>query len=395
MRYEGESLALVLFNIGAFREADLSESALSRMDLQLQCIERLGFDLILRICYDTEGKGMVREPSLFSQVKKHVLQLSPLLLSHAEHIFVFQGLLVGNWGEMHGSKFLFPDKVRELAKTFLEATGAQIPLAVRKPSQYRMAFAKGEERPRIGFFNDGMLGSQTHLGTFAAMPQENAPWQEPWSMEEECKFMEPHLLEVPYGGEVVSGPEKLSPEQTIEELRMLHVSYLNSMHDRQLLDLWKETPYQDGSLYEYISERLGYRFLVREVKVTCKKELRISVKIENDGFGMLYDEAFVEISAKREGAEKTTLGALEGSLKGLRGGESRILTGSFELSGNELSGSGLSGSELSALEAGRPEKEASPKGLQLFARIIRKRDHKTLYFSQASEDGALLLGSLR
>jgi len=375
VRYAGESLALVLLNIGAYREMDLDEGALKRMDECLARFEKLGFDLILRICYDTEGKGMVREPSLFSQVKKHVMQLAPILLSHAEHVFVYQGLLVGNWGEMHGSKFLLPEKVKELTETFLEATKGRIPLAVRKPAQARMAYAEGAERSHVGFFNDGMLGSKTHLGTFALPSTGRGAWQEPWSPEEELKFMKPFLAEVPYGGEVVAGQAELSAEQTVEVLRSLQVSYLNAIHDESVLSAWKETPYQDGTLWEYVSAHLGYRLLAKRVSVSLQKGLKVSLEVQNGGFGALYEDVGVEISLGRKGQERTVLGMPEGSLKGLQSGECRTLFGSFAFD---------------------PKDYGSANGtLSLYARLLRKRDGQCFYFSQASEDGSLLLGNLR
>ena len=375
VRYAGESLALVLLNIGAYREMDLDEGALARMDECLARFEKLGFDLILRICYDTEGKGMVREPSLFSQVKKHIMQLAPLLLSHAAHIFVYQGLLVGNWGEMHGSKFLLPEKVKELTETFLEATKGRIPLAVRKPAQARMAFAEGAERPHLGFFNDGMLGSETHLGTFALPSTGRGAWQEPWSPEEEIKFMKPFLAKVPYGGEVVAGQAELTAEQTVEALRSLQVSYLNAIHDESVLSAWKETPYQDGTLWEYVSSHLGYRLLAKRVSVSSQKGLKVSLEVVNDGFGAFYEDAGVEISLGRKDQGKTPLGMLEGSLQGLQSGECRKLSGSFALDPKNCGN-----------EYGAPI---------IYARILRKRDGQCIYFSQVSEDGSLLLGNLR
>ena len=54
------------------------------------------------------------------------------------HIFVFQGMLIGNWGEMHTSRFLAPTKLKELWKILQEELKQEVFYAVRKPSQWRL-----------------------------------------------------------------------------------------------------------------------------------------------------------------------------------------------------------------------------------------------------------------
>ena len=377
VRYPGESLALVLFNVGAYKDRDLDEAALRRMDEMLERFEALDFAIILRICYDTEGKGMVREPSLFSQVKKHIAQLAPLLLKHEEHIFVYQGLLVGSWGEMHESRYVLPGPLKELTETFLRETQERIPLAVRKPVQYRIAFTEGEKRHRMGFFNDGMLGSETHVGTFAPKAAGRRSWQEPWSPEEECGFMAPFLKDVPYGGEVLMAAEPLTPQETISTLRKLQVSYLNSTHDAGLLSAWRETPYENGTLYDYVGERLGYRFLVKRVEVKHGKMTEIALEIGNEGFGHCMEDAVVEIFCQPKGdsAGRRTLGQFDENLRELAGGNAVLMKRRFP-------------------NAFAPENKA-PDAVELYARILRKRDGAVLRFAQKSRDGALLLGTLR
>ena len=378
VRYAGESLALVLFNVGAYKEEDLSSQILERMDGILQRFEQLGFDLILRICYDTEGKGMVREPSLFSLVKKHVTQIAPLLKRHAEFIYVYQGLLIGSWGEMHDSKFLSSQCLRELTELFLRETEGKVRLAVRKPVQYRLAFQEGEQRDAVGFFNDGLLGSPSHLGTFGSEMAGKAAWKEAWSPEEEARFMAPFTARVPYGGEVIDATVPLSPEQVADELRRLGTCYLNSTHDAALLTKWKETPCGGQSLYDYVGRRLGYRFDLPEADCKVKKDdLRMKLKIENQGFGTLYDDADVWVFAKQSGqtSDFVKLGKLEGRLRGMPAGSQAEFRGTFS----------------KECTAGLEKGEA----LFLYAGILRRRDGKPIYFARESQDGYLLLGTLK
>ena len=97
---------LVRFDIGAFRGMSLSEEALEYADEILKCFHSRGKEIILRVLYDTQGKGMEREPTLFSIVLTHMRQLGAVVRAYESDILITQGLFIGNWGEMHGSKFL-------------------------------------------------------------------------------------------------------------------------------------------------------------------------------------------------------------------------------------------------------------------------------------------------
>ncbi|MBP5282894.1 MAG: DUF4874 domain-containing protein [Lachnospiraceae bacterium] len=374
VRYENETLALVLFDISAFRDQDLTEEALMRMSQIMKSFEKLGLDLILRICYDTEGKGMVREPSLFSQVKKHVAQIAEILLEHESSIAVYQGLLIGNWGEMHGSKYLRPDCLKELSEEFLAMTKGRIPLAFRRPVQYRIAFPESYKPQQIGFFNDGMLGSETHLGTFGPETEGRAAWQEPWGVRQELLFLEPFSQEVPYGGEALMPPKDLEAEEYVRTLSELHVSYLNCTYDATLMEKWKQINKDGHSLYDYIGEHLGYRFLVKQVRAKKgSRSLDVSLEIANEGFGCLCEDAVVQImTGKGDGAD-TVLGTLDGSLKAFQGKETRTLKGSFPMDG--------------ILSQGNTA--------QIYARILRCRDERLIRFAQKDINGCLMLGELR
>ena len=87
---------------------------------------------------------MENEPSSIKIVKSHMKQLGSIICEHTSEkeslpgkILVHQGLFVGSWGEMHGSKFLSEARMKELSDTFLEATKGSCPIAVRKPVQLK------------------------------------------------------------------------------------------------------------------------------------------------------------------------------------------------------------------------------------------------------------------
>ena len=378
VRYEGECLALVLMDIVAFRDRELDFSALNEMRSILSAFRDLGFQMIVRICYDTEGKGMVREPSLFSLVKKHFSQVISVLKEFEEDIYVYQGLLVGNWGEMHESKFLSPKCLQELITLFRQETDGRIPLSIRKPVQLRCAFSENALSQgaggKIGFFNDGILGSQTHLGTFGPETAGKCGWGEMWGTEEEILFMKPFVDEVPYGGEVLFPTEPLKPEQVVKILSKLRVSYLNSTHEERMLTEWKKTSYEGKTLYEYVEEHLGYLLRVRSVGMKLGKRWDCTVEVFNDGFGVLYEEAEVLLWMRQEGQTPILLGRMEGTLRGITGGESRMLRLAFD----------------------RPScsEKSQHYRLEFLLSIRRMCDQKQIFFAQKSEEAGILLGTV-
>ena len=313
-RCDGEdSLALVLIDLGAYKDRDLDETALANVEMILHFFADRDFDLILRFTYDHEGSALEREPFFFSHVTAHVNQLGPLLTEYAPHIFVYQGLLVGNWGEMHTSRFLDIKKLKHLALLLNGYLGNEVYMAVRRPSYWRSMHPQfcGKDSYKgvfMGLFDDAIFGSDTHLGTFGVSKKGETGWESAWSLEEEIAFEERLGNYVPQGGEALDEKgtaESRTLAETVERLRRMHVSYLNRVHDTRLLEHWKKLvwkdkgPYLGMSGYDYIGRHMGYRFCVRGVSVQFsqgQEEVCVfKVVIENTGFARCYHETTVRL----------------------------------------------------------------------------------------------------
>ncbi len=304
-------LALVFLDIGAYRDRDLDPQALSNIRAILKYFAERPMDMILRIAYDHLGKAQEREPFFFQQVLGHLDQLGPVLSEFAGHIFVYQGALVGNWGEMHTSRFLSTDNLEQISSALVGFLGQQSFLAVRRPMYWRALhpmYCQSREYSgtRMGLFDDAIFGSATHLGTFGVKPEVEMGWDDPWLPEEEIAFEEKLCQYVPQGGEVVYAQEtagSLTFQETVECLRRMRLTYLNRVHDERLLNRWKEMPSRGNgpwagvSAYDYIGRHLGYRFVVKSVSVKFEKMEDIACKweisIENTGFARCYQEAEV------------------------------------------------------------------------------------------------------
>ncbi|MDE7269273.1 MAG: DUF4832 domain-containing protein [Acetatifactor sp.] len=298
-----QTLALVFFDIGFYRDMDLDSDCLRRMRAVLHFFADNRKDIILRVAYDHQGRALELEPFTFERVLRHMEQIGEVLAEFPHEILVWQGLLVGNWGEMHTSRFLSREKLGQLLEILYHGKSPHTFAAVRRPVYYRML--QGDKVGGMGLFDDGMFGSGSNLGTFGTYTREAAGWGEAWSREEELAFEEEMCRRVPNGGEAVYGEdytEGLSGERMVSDLRRMHIAYLNSRHDIRILDMWKKCPFQGQgpwagrSLYDYIGAHMGYRFRVREVQMSPARGARrgmyrVELVIENCGFGNLCQEA--------------------------------------------------------------------------------------------------------
>lgn len=295
-----ESLVLLIIDIGFYKDREIPAEGIEKMQ---RLIDSFGEDrsIILRVTYDHEGRAYQKEPDSFLIVKRHLEQVGEFVRQNKERLFVYQGLLVGNWGEMHSSRYISSDRLKVLADLMQKKMNGieHMPLAVRCPYQWRRFHDKKEQSDAgMSLFDDAIFGSETDMGTFGKEYAQEKEWEQPWEREAELKFIEKCCDRLPFGGEAVFGDgyvKKLSQEALVEQLRKMQLSYLNCQHDLKILDYWKQEEctipgvFKGKSMYDYIGAHLGYRFVVCDVK----KKLggRIAFYVENRGFANLCLEA--------------------------------------------------------------------------------------------------------
>lgn len=370
-----EQLVLALMDLGKFRACRLPESALARVGQILEFFQQQGKDVILRFTYDTGGKGMEREPCSISLIKDHMNQVGPIIEQYAESILTLQGVFVGSWGEMHDSKFLSRSNMAELVNTMYQAVKGSCYMAVRTPSQWRSIISDSILHPavqqRLGLFNDGMFGSLTDLGAYGNdCRQDELGWQEV------------HMRCRPNGGEALQGEFLMGYKNAALEMGRMHISYLNSVHQKELLQHWKgelvseQGCWQGISGYEYIGRHLGYRFVVRRAKLVkgLRRKMRLQITVENRGFAEMCQEADCFLMIEHQ----------DGSM------EKRLIT----TDARQWESGGTT-----TVEAELPE-QTPREGVRLFLKLQRKKDGRSIFFGNRpadslAADGAVLLGEYR
>lgn len=359
-----EQLVLVRLDIGACRSCEMPGEALGTVARIFSLFQDCQKQMIVRVTYDSEGRGMEREPGDICLVKRHMEQLGEIFRKFAADILVLQGIFVGSWGEMHHSKFLTVPCMSELMNSLYRAAGGQCLLSVRTPEQWRgiMEYAGTERelKKRTGLFNDGLFGSSTDLGTYRE-----------GSRQEELEWQDGFVKAVPNGGEAIAGECLIGCREAAREMEKMHLSYLNSSYQQRQLDYWKKEYvrkpgcWRGMSGYEYIGRHLGSRFVVCDVK---QSEKCLEIVIENRGFSEFHEPAeYVLITEDREG--ETVCGLMDADMAEQRG-RKRILCMPL------------------------PDRGAAGES-KVFLQMRRKRDGRILRLANKGAADRVLLGTFK
>ncbi len=313
----GERLVQLQINLRNYADAPISAPALEQLDRILDAWSRTGYSVILRILYDWNGNAMEAEPDRIEQIACHMEQTAAVYNRYADTIYIIHGLSTGNTGEMHHTNYGSPEDMQFLCTKLADAAAPSIYLSVRTPGQWRsitgadshQKLSASPENPfsgRLGLFNDGMLGSVSDTGTYTDRTRK-----------EELAFQNELCRTVPNGGEAIIDNPYSDLENAVGDLRTMHVSYLNSVHDPAVIDKWKNSVYRGGDVYDgvsgydYIRDHLGYRYVIRSsrlAKSSAGRGLALALSIENVGFSASYRRfSFLLTMVSRETGEYFTL----------------------------------------------------------------------------------------
>ena len=337
-------LSLVEINLCDYTRKTLTEAALKNISGLFDALRKLQCRFIVRFLYDMEGKNMETEPTKRSLIETHMCQLGGIINEHKEMIYTLQGLFIGNWGEMNGSRYTDTEHLQALFNTLASVTEDDVLLSVRIPMQWRQCTGTDTVRPgtvtaRLGLFNDGMMGNEFDLGSYGEARREDAGLTGKWCRRDELEFQDQLCRYVPNGGEVVYDTEYNDFEAAVANLAKMHVSYLNLDYDRKALDKWAAHTVRDGSVWDgmdgltYIERHLGCRLVADSARIKYAffpNELSLSITMRNVGFSPLYREIHVE--AVFAGADGEVSMPLDGDLQTICNGEEVELSGKLSLS---------------------------------------------------------------
>ncbi|MDE5854730.1 MAG: DUF4832 domain-containing protein [Ruminococcus sp.] len=311
---------------------DLDNAFFSSWDKTLQNCRDNGCMVALRFRYDANGRDNP-EPASFEQVLHHIEQIknSGLLEKYSDIIAYVESGFVGKWGEQHGGKYTSVQYKARLLEAMLQTVPAPIPVTVRTPDIFaewagikRADLADTElinnlteseytsdiqaNKNRIGLYDDGYMGSNSDLGTYA-------------NRDVETDWLHNQTFTSYFGGEF-SGNLSFAqqydtylPENSIPEMYKTHLSYINS----NIFQLYKDytfsenydtvdadnSAYYGQTVYQFIRDHLGYRFVLRKSELTSQTiqggEAEVNFEIENTGFSGVIPDVQSYVILEKDG----------------------------------------------------------------------------------------------
>lgn len=347
-----DSLALLEINLKEYRTTEIGENGLAQLN-DILCAwsqSPSNTKLILRFLYDWDGLALATEPESRELILTHMDQVSSIVNQYCNSVYLMQGIFIGSWGEMHHSRFMDAVSVNTLIQHLHKIIDPSIYLSVRTPAQWRMinnvydlpkkfpAFGTDDSlMGRLGLFNDGILGSESDLGTYGNTARKDASSPSyQGTRTEELEFQNQLCKYVPNGGEVIFNNQLSDLETSVSALYTMHVSYLNADYDNRVLEKWKKTVWTkkdsfygcDG--YSYVKAHLGYRYLIRTCKI--KKtgflfpELTLSLTLQNEGFSNTLKPFQTSILLKNIETGKSACVSLNADLRKLGSGQKKTFT---------------------------------------------------------------------
>ena len=296
------NLTMIQINLQNYRDKEISSKGLQNLEALFAALQDLDKQLIVRFLYDWNGENEIYEPESIETILRHMEQTEDVLRKYKHKIYVMQGLFIGNWGEMNGTRYTSPEDLRRLADKLSSITDESTFLSVRMPAQWRTITKQYQAVPkeesiavRFGLFNDGIMGSDNDCGTYGPLGWGKKDLFSFWGREEELQFQNILCRYVPNGGEVIIDNPLNDFESAVENLAKMHISYLNRDYDRNVLNKWAETIIEDGVYagmdgLTYIERHLGYRILIHDVRTTYdfwQDTLSVDVNRQNVGFAPL------------------------------------------------------------------------------------------------------------
>ncbi len=306
LREQGVSVIQIKSDLHEFLRAPISEKKLDEIRGAFEQAKKNGLQVIFRAAYDFTGKASC-EPESLRIITGHIAQLKDIFHQYEGILYTVQAGFLGPWGEWHSS--LYGDVPSlEARKAVLFALMEAVPesrtIQVRRPMFIRDIFEteeggnviteetaySGSYLSRTGYHDDSLLSTDNEYGTYTDAA---------YSRAQELEWLDNHDQYVTFSGETCYYGENSDPENAVKELGMLHAQTVHLDYLPEVIRKWKNTSYNGVSAFDYITARLGYRFVLDGAKVSTTVlkggVLRLNLQIRNDGFANLANARDLEI----------------------------------------------------------------------------------------------------
>ena len=259
----GHRLVYARIDLEPYRDTDLPQALIKKLDAAFGATRRAGIKLIVRATYNyPRGETQYRDAQDASlpRVLGHIAQLAPMLRRNADVIAYVQAGLIGAWGEWHASSngLTEPGPRTQIKDALLDAIPPDRFVQFRYPP-YISAWVpllpgarRGGNGFRIGFHNDCFLASATDVGTYSDDPKKRRV---------ERQYLDQLGDIAPFGGETCNPADdpgavpRTGCNAVLAEGARYNLTYLNEGYYRKLFhERWTA----QGCMAE-VRRRMGYR----------------------------------------------------------------------------------------------------------------------------------------
>jgi hypothetical protein len=316
-----DSLVWIYFRLDNYRDRLIDQTGLNTIRSVFSTARNRGLKLVIRFVYNP-GPGSTSNPDLaqpdapIDLVLQHIDQLKPILVENADVIAVVEAGFVGHWGEWHSTKYLHPLEYRRaIVDALLQALPKNRMIQLRYP-RYKEIFYQGPlttvqafsgtDQSRVGFHNDCFLAgtndSNTYSSTTPQLPKQISTYCDGQDQVACWKgFVAQESLFTPSGGETCQyNPPRTDCANALQEMGMLHWSFLNNGYRAEVLNSWTS-----GGCMDTIRRRLGYRFVLKEATIPTSVKpggsIGLNIRLGNQGFAAMYNPRPVYIVLQGSG----------------------------------------------------------------------------------------------
>ena len=369
-----ESLVLPLFYFEDFRDSDLSQAVLDRIEDVFDNIRAEGKKAIVRFGYiNDHSNGAKPWDAGITQIRRHIAQVRDILQANEDIIYVMQAGFVGVFGEWYyvsddfvystsGSSVVdYENRALVISDLLAAVPNRQVSLRAAKYKRFYLnptAISSWtpisswgtSDNDRLGFFNDGFRGSSDDIGTFETQTDRDM-WnsQSAWVITGGEAAYRGGDTQEEHETWLAANPDLADFDNSLAAIREQHFSYLNENPNNILMDFWDgDTQGIVGSGSSRIPElrkALGYRLKLNTVDLgfpdlNSGSTVTYSISMSNVGSApVIYPRPFKLVLL--HGGTPTVLVADLGEIRNVAPAGSETFSGSFSLPQNVVAGDKL------------------------------------------------------
>jgi len=298
------TLFLHSYYLTDYIESDIAPEFLERFDKNMNTLRAGGAKAILRFSYKSHHKSNDQPwDATHEWADKHIDQIAPYLMKHADVIYCIQAGFIGSWGEWYYTTNYpfnpYDDEEFEpyfqIAEHLMKVAPKDRQICFRQP-QFKMRYLKSRgmevtpltadeayqptNKARWAGHNDCFVSSDSDVGTYHSDEDRNF-----WSEDTRYTLM---------GGETCKECEFSNGENAVKEMEKYHWSYICNSYHPDILSSWVE-----DSHMEEIKRRLGYRFVLDKAYLTqapkAGEKFEAQITLHNAGFAAPANKRDVEL----------------------------------------------------------------------------------------------------